>query len=279
MEWFNALILGIVEGVTEFLPVSSTGHLILASNLLGIEQTDVHKTFEVVIQLGSILAVVFAFKEKIFNSLELWKRLIVGFIPTAVLGLTLYKLIKSLFAPETVAYMLVIGGVIFILVELFYKEKDHHIGHVEQVSYKQAFLIGLFQSLAMVPGTSRSGATIIGGILIGLKRETATEFSFLLAVPTMLAATAYDMLKHYSEFDFSQAQALGIGFVTAFIVALAIIKWFLNFVKKNSFIPFIWNLSYYCWGYLFGSCFMSKYFEMASKLYQDGDFDKFNFIS
>jgi len=238
MEWFNALILGIVEGVTEFLPVSSTGHLILASNILGIEQTDVHKTFEVVIQLGSILAVVFAFKEKIFNSLELWKRLIVGFIPTAVLGLTLYKLIKSLFAPETVAYMLVIGGVIFILVELFYKEKDHHIGHVEQVSYKQAFLIGLFQSLAMVPGTSRSGATIMGGILIGLKRETATEFSFLLAVPTMLAATAYDMLKHYSEFDFSQAQALGIGFVTAFIVALAIIKWFLNFVKKNSFIPF-----------------------------------------
>jgi undecaprenyl-diphosphatase len=238
MEWYNALILGIVEGVTEFLPVSSTGHLILASSLLGIEQTEVHKTFEVVIQLGSILAVIFAFKDKIFHSLELWKRLIVGFIPTAVLGLTLYKIIKSLFAPETVAYMLVIGGVIFILVELFYKEKDHHIGSVEQVSYKQAFLIGLFQSMAMVPGTSRSGATIIGGILIGLKRKTATEFSFLLAVPTMLAATAYDILKHHSEFDFSQAQALGIGFVTAFIVALAIIKWFLSFVKKHSFIPF-----------------------------------------
>jgi len=238
MELFDALILGIVEGITEFLPVSSTGHLILASSLLGIEQTDVHKTFEVVIQLGSILAVIFAFKEKIFHSLELWKRLIVGFIPTAVLGFTLYKFIKSLFAPETVAYMLVIGGVIFILVELYYREKDHHIGQVEQVSYKQAFLIGLFQSMAMVPGTSRSGATIIGGILIGLKRKTATEFSFLLAVPTMLAATAYDILKHHNEFDFSQVQALGIGFVTAFIVALAIIKWFLNFVKKHSFIPF-----------------------------------------
>ncbi|SFP07125.1 undecaprenyl-diphosphate phosphatase [Hydrogenimonas thermophila] len=238
MELFDALILGIVEGITEFLPVSSTGHLILASSLLGIEQTDVHKTFEVVIQLGSILAVIFAFKDKIFHSLELWKRLIVGFIPTAVLGLTLYKIIKSLFAPETVAYMLVIGGVIFILVELFYKEKEHHIGSVEQISYKQAFLIGLFQSMAMVPGTSRSGATIIGGILIGLKRKTATEFSFLLAVPTMLAATAYDILKHHSEFDFSQAQALGVGFVTAFIVALAIIKWFLSFVKKHSFIPF-----------------------------------------
>ncbi|WP_456323266.1 undecaprenyl-diphosphate phosphatase [Hydrogenimonas sp.] len=238
MIWYDALILGIVEGVTEFLPVSSTGHLILASKVMGIEQTEMHKTFEVVIQLGSILAVIFAFKEKIFHSIELWKRLIVAFVPTAVLGFTLYKIIKSLFLPQTVAYMLIIGGIIFIIVELLYKEKEHHVGHVEQVSYRQAFAIGLFQSLAMVPGTSRSGATIIGGLLIGLKRKTATEFSFLLAVPTMLAATAYDILKHHSEFDFSDAQALGIGFVTAFIVALAIIKWFLAFIKKHTFIPF-----------------------------------------
>jgi undecaprenyl-diphosphatase len=238
MLWYDALILGIVEGVTEFLPVSSTGHLILASKLMGIEQTDVHKTFEVVIQLGSILAVIFAFKEKIFHSVELWKRLIVGFIPTAVLGFTLYKTIKSLFAPETVAYMLIFGGIVFIVIELLYKEKEHHVAHVEEVSYKQAFMIGLFQSLAMVPGTSRSGATIIGGLLIGLKRKTATEFSFLLAVPTMLAATAYDILKHHNEFDFSDAQALAVGFVTAFIVALAIIKWFLAFIKKHTFIPF-----------------------------------------
>ncbi|OQX72624.1 MAG: undecaprenyl-diphosphatase [Campylobacteraceae bacterium 4484_4] len=238
MDLFSALILGVVEGVTEFLPVSSTGHLILASKLMGIEQTDVHKTFEVVIQLGSILAVIFAFKEKIFHSIELWKRLIVGFIPTAILGFTLYKIIKSLFAPETVAYMLIAGGIVFIVIEKFYKEKEHHVSHVEEVSYKQAFMIGLFQSLAMVPGTSRSGATIIGGLLIGLKRKTATEFSFLLAVPTMLAATAYDILKHHSEFDFSDAQALGVGFVTAFIVALAIIRWFLAFIKKHTFIPF-----------------------------------------
>ena len=238
MVWYDALILGVVEGVTEFLPVSSTGHLILASKLMGIEQTEVHKTFEVVIQLGSILAVIFAFKEKIFHSVELWKRLIVGFIPTAVLGFTLYKIIKSLFAPETVAYMLVFGGIVFILVELIYREKEHHISHAEEVSYKQAFAIGLFQSLAMVPGTSRSGATIIGGLLIGLKRKAAAEFSFLLAVPTMLAATAYDILKHHNEFDFSDAQALGVGFVTAFVVALAIIKWFLSFIKKHTFISF-----------------------------------------
>ncbi|WP_456401435.1 undecaprenyl-diphosphate phosphatase [Hydrogenimonas sp.] len=238
MEWLDALILGVVEGVTEFLPVSSTGHLILASKLMGIDQTDVHKTFEVVIQLGSILAVIYAFREKIFTSLELWKRLIVGFLPTAVLGFTLYKTIKSLFAPETVAYMLIAGGVAFIVIELFYKEKDHHVAHVEEVSYRQAFAIGLFQSLAMVPGTSRSGATIIGGLLIGLKRKTATEFSFLLAVPTMLAATAYDILKNYQHFALDDLQALGIGFVTAFVVALMIIRWFLAFVKRHTFIPF-----------------------------------------
>ena len=238
MELIQAIILGIVEGVTEFLPISSTGHMILASKLMGLKQEEFLKSFEVVIQLGSILAVVVAFKDRIFKDLELWKRLIVAFIPTGILGLTLYKLIKSLFTPSTVAYMLIIGGIIFILVELFYKEKEHHIEDVDQVSYKQALAIGLFQSLAMIPGTSRSGATIIGGLLIGLKRKAAAEFSFLLAVPTMFAATGYDLLKHYKEFDLSNIAALGIGFVTAFIVALVIIRWFLGFIKKHTFIPF-----------------------------------------
>lgn len=212
--------------------------MILTAKLLGLSQDSFQKTYEVVIQLGSILAVIFAFKDRIFKDLELWKRLIVGFIPTGILGFTLYKIIKSLFAPSTVAYMLIIGGIIFILVELFYKEKEHHIEDVDQVSYKQAFLIGLFQSLAMVPGTSRSGATIIGGLLLGLKRKTAAEFSFLLAVPTMLAATAYDLLKHYKEFDASNTLALLVGFITAFVVALIVIKWFLHFIKKHTFIPF-----------------------------------------
>ncbi len=238
MNLFDATVLGIVEGVTEFLPVSSTGHLILASKLMGLPQTDVHKTFEVVIQLGSILAVIFAFRERIFKDFELWKRLIVGFIPTAVLGLTLYKIIKSLFAPETVAYMLIAGGIIFLVVERFYKEKAHHVEDVGEISYKQAFLIGLFQSLAMVPGTSRSGATIIGGLLIGLKRKASAEFSFLLAVPTMLAATAYDILKHRNEFSFDDMQGLIVGFAVAFLVALAIVKWFLGYIKKHTFVPF-----------------------------------------
>ncbi len=238
MDIIQSFILGVVEGVTEFLPVSSTGHLILTSKLLGLSQTDFQKSFEIIIQLGSILAVIFVFKDRIFRDFELWKKLIVGFIPTGILGLTLYKIIKSLFAPSTVAYMLIIGGIVFLLVEYFYKEKEHHVADVKDISYKQAFLIGLFQSLAMVPGTSRSGSTIIGGLLVGVKREPATEFSFLLAVPTMLAATGYDTLKHYKEFDFSNVLILAVGFITAFIVAVIIIKWFLGFIKKHTFVPF-----------------------------------------
>jgi len=238
MDIIHSIIFGIVEGLTEFLPVSSTGHLILTAKLMGLNQTSFQKSFEIIIQLGSILAVIFAFKDKIFKSIELWKRLIVAFLPTAILGFTLYKIIKSLFSPYTVAYMLIIGGILFLIVEYFYKEKEHHIDKVDKVSFKQAFLIGLFQSLAMIPGTSRSGATIIGGLLIGLKRKTAAEFSFLLAIPTMLAATSYDILKNYQEFDTSNISALIVGFITAFIVALIIIKWFLNFIKKHSFISF-----------------------------------------
>jgi len=238
MDIIHSIIFGIVEGLTEFLPVSSTGHLILTAKLMGLDQTSFQKSFEIIIQLGSILAVIFAFKDKIFKSIELWKRLIVAFLPTAILGFTLYKIIKSLFSPYTVAYMLIIGGILFLIVEYFYKEKEHHIDKVDKVSFKQAFLIGLFQSLAMIPGTSRSGATIIGGLLIGLKRKTAAEFSFLLAIPTMLAATSYDILKNYQEFDTSNISALIVGFITAFIVALIIIKWFLNFIKKHSFISF-----------------------------------------
>lgn len=238
MDIIQSFILGVVEGVTEFLPVSSTGHLILASKLLGLSQTDFQKSFEIIIQLGSILAVIFLFRDRIFRDFELWKKLIVGFIPTGILGFTLYKVVKSLFAPSTVAYMLIIGGIIFLIVEYFYKEKEHHVGELKDISYKQAFLIGVFQSFAMVPGTSRSGATIIGGLLIGLKRKIAAEFSFLLAVPTMLAATGYDVFKNYKEFDFSNGLVLFVGFVTAFVVAVIIIKWFLGFIKKHTFIPF-----------------------------------------
>jgi len=235
---FESIILGIVEGITEFLPVSSTGHLILTSKLLGLSQTNIHKAFEVSIQLGSILAVIFLYKERIFHSLELWKRLIVAFIPTGALGFLLYKIIKSLFSPYVVSVMLIIGGIIFIIIEKFYKEKEHHIEDINQISYLKAFLIGFFQSLAMIPGTSRSGATIIGGLLLGLKRKTAAEFSFLLAVPTMLVATTYDILKNYSSFQLGDFIALIVGFLTAFIFAVLTIKLFLRYISHHNFIPF-----------------------------------------
>ncbi len=238
MSVFESIILGIVEGITEFLPVSSTGHLILVSMLLGIEQTDVHKAFEVSIQLGSILAVVFLYHQKIFHSIDLWKRLIIAFIPTGTLGFLLYKLIKGLFSPYVVSVMLILGGIVFILIEIFYKEKEHHIDDINEIPYSKAFMIGLFQSLAMIPGTSRSGATIIGGLLLGLKRKTAAEFSFLLAVPTMFVATAYDIAKNFNSFQVDDFVTLGVGFITAFIFAVITIKVFLKFISSHNFIPF-----------------------------------------
>ena len=234
----ESIILGIVEGITEFLPVSSTGHLILTSTLLGIKQTEVHKAFEVSIQLGSILAVVFIYHQKIFHSVELWKRLIVAFIPTGILGFLLYKIIKELFSPFVVSVMLILGGIVFILIEKFYNEKEHALKDIENIPYWKAVAIGIFQSLAMIPGTSRSGATIIGGLLLGMNRKAAAEFSFLLAVPTMLVATTYDTLKHFNEYQFDQWTTLIVGFITAFVFAIITIKLFLNFISKHNFIPF-----------------------------------------
>jgi undecaprenyl-diphosphatase len=232
------IILGILEGLTEFLPISSTGHLILASWIMGIKQTEAHKTFEVAIQLGSILSVVFLYKDVLFKNVNLWKKLIVAFIPTGTLGFLLYKLIKSLFSPVIVAIMLILGGIVFLVVEKFYKEENHKINSIDEISYKTAFFIGLFQSLAMIPGTSRSGATIIGGLILGLTRKTSAEFSFLLAVPTMFVATFYDIYKHHNEFQLDNWINLGVGFITAFIFGIVSIKLLLKFVSSYSFVPF-----------------------------------------
>jgi len=233
----EAIILGIVEGLTEFLPISSTGHLILVSSILGIKQTASHKAFEVAIQLGSILAVVFLYRKKVFKDIDLWKKLIIAFIPTGILGFLLYKLIKSFFNPYIVSFMLIVGGIVFILIEKFYKPKNQ-IDSLDKISFTKAFLIGVFQSIAMIPGTSRSGATIVGGLLLGFNRKTAAEFSFLLAVPTMFVATFYDIYKNYKEFQLDNWINLGVGFVVAFISAIISIKFFLRFVSKHSFIPF-----------------------------------------
>ena len=239
MTPFDALVLGIVEGITEFLPISSTGHLILANSLLQIQSSDFTKSFDIVIQLGAILAVVVLYLRSFFD-IEVIKRLIIAFIPTGVIGLVLYKLVKAYLLGNDIVVLtaLALGGVALIVFELLHTEPLDATSDIRSISYKQALAIGLFQSIAVVPGVSRSAATIVGGLMLGIKRITIVEFSFLLAVPTMGAATGLDLLKSYSTFTTANTIALSIGFVVSFVVALASIKFLLAFVRNRSFIVF-----------------------------------------
>ncbi len=239
MTLLDVLILGTLEGLTEFLPISSTGHLILASHLLGLEQTLTHKTFEVVIQLGSILAVLFLFAQRLLTNRMLWVKIAVAFLPTALFGFLFYKTIKSLFGIETVSVMLILGGLIFLIIEYFRRNHDESKDKsVDDLSIKESFMIGLFQSLSMVPGTSRSGATMIGGLFAGLSRKSAAEFSFLLAIPTMFAATAYDLYKNRASMVVDDYTLLAVGFITAFVVAFFTVKAMMQFLTTHTFVVF-----------------------------------------
>jgi len=240
MDYLQALILSFVEGVSEFLPISSTGHLILTAKLLGLEQTNFVKSFEIFVQLGAILAVVILYWRTIFTNSQGWKKVLAAFIPTALIGFALYKLIKQfLLGNEYVTLVaLLIGGILLIILELFYKEKEHHVDAIEEISYKNAFLIGIAQAIAVIPGVSRSAATIICALFLGTKRKAAVEFSFLLAVPTMLAATGLDILSNSFSFSFYEWQLLAIGFIGAFITAIFAIKFLLKFIEHHTFIPF-----------------------------------------
>jgi undecaprenyl-diphosphatase len=239
MTLIDSLILGALEGVTEFLPISSTGHLILASQLLGLQQTAAHKAFEVSIQLGSILAVLFLYAQRLLQDKTLWFKIAIAFLPTGALGFLFYKHIKALFGVETVSIMLIVGGILFLVFEYLHRHQPIAEGkEVSELSYKEAFWIGLFQSLSMVPGTSRSGATLIGGLFMGLSRKSAAEFSFLLAIPTMFIATAYDLLKHRHELVVEDWSMLIVAFVTAFMFAFATVKLFVGFVSRHTFVPF-----------------------------------------
>lgn len=242
MNVFDAIILGIVEGLTEFLPVSSTGHMILTTSFLKLEQSDVVKSFEVVVQLGSILAVVAAFWRDLRLDKLLWCKLLVGCLPAAVVGFFAYSFIKTLFTQNVVAYALIIGGFIFIAIELWHKKTNFtpYVTKVEDISFKEAFLVGCAQILAMIPGTSRSGATIVAGLLGGFSRQVAAKFSFFLAIPTMFAATFYDIYKQ-REIFLAESQNILIfliGGVVAFLVALVVIGLFMKFVSKFSYITF-----------------------------------------
>jgi undecaprenyl-diphosphatase len=240
MNIIHSIILSVVEGLTEFLPVSSTGHLILASDLLKITQTDFVKSFEIIIQLGAILAVVFLYFKKLISGLEIWKKLIVAFLPAGVLGFIFYGIIKRLLIGNTMVVLvsLFLGGLALLALEYFYKNKSPITHHSSTISYRQALLIGVFQTLSMIPGVSRAAATIAGGMLVGLKRKTATEFSFLLAIPTMAAATGLDLLKVGFNFTGQETMILIIGFAGAFISAILAVKFLINYVKTHTFNSF-----------------------------------------
>lgn len=256
MNIIHSIILGIVEGVTEFLPISSTGHLILTSHILKIPSTEALKSFQIIIQLGAILAVVVLYIKEFFN-IEIIKKLIIAFIPTGIIGLTLYKIVKEYLLDNVLVVMitLFLGGIVMILIEKKYirrhkynppefdkklsLEKGNNL-NIKEITYKKALFLGLWQTVAMIPGVSRSGATIIGGLLMNLKRESIVKFSFLLAVPTMLAATILDLYKSYSLFSSADILNIGIGFVVSFIFALIFIKWLLSYIQKHNFISFGW---------------------------------------
>ena len=240
MNILDAIILGVVEGVTEFLPISSTGHLILTAEILKLGKTEFLKTFEIVIQLGAIFAVVFLYWKKFLFDREVLKKIVVALLPTLLIGALFYKIVKSYFLGNSmiVVWSLLVGGIILIAFELWHKEKEDALDDVSAVSYPKALALGVFQSIAIIPGVSRSASTILGGLILGLKRKTIVEFSFLLAVPTMLAASTLDLYKNYSLFSSDQFGILALGFAMAFITALLSIKWLLNFIENHSFISF-----------------------------------------
>jgi undecaprenyl-diphosphatase len=242
MSIWEAIILAIVEGLTEFLPVSSTGHMIIASSFMGIASEDFTKLFTIFIQLGAILSVVVLYFKRFFKSVDFYFKLIVAFIPAAVFGLLLSDKIDELLeSPLTVGISLVLGGIILLFVDNWFKNSN--LEEEEDISYLTALKIGFFQCLAMVPGVSRSGASIVGGMSQKLSRKLAAEFSFFLAVPTMFAATAkklYDFFKEGNTISSEEWTVLAIGNIVAFIVALLAIKGFIGFLNKNGFKLFGW---------------------------------------
>ena len=269
--WFmlKALFLGLIEGLTEFIPVSSTAHLLLIGSWINFDSSD-DKVFEVVIQFGSILAVMWIFRARIMQLIRgtlardpvevaFMRNLLIAFLPAAVIGALAIKYIKMLFhSPMVFVFTLVVGGIIMLWVERKPEYAKFGAGDgaspgpetaasrratahsLEQISWKQALVVGFAQCLAMVPGTSRSGATIISGMIAGIDRRTATEFSFFLAMPTMLAATVYDLSRNASALNSAELSAIAVGFVAAFLSALVVVRAVLRFVSRHTYRPFAW---------------------------------------
>ncbi len=235
MTIFESIILALIEGLTEFLPISSTGHMIMGSKLLNIDG-DFVKTFEISIQLGAIMAIVMLYAKRFLQSFTIYLKLGIAFIPTGIVGFLAYKTIKMyLFNPYVVGVALVIGGIILVLIDKKVVARESKTLDLESISYKNSFLIGLIQCISMIPGVSRAAATIIGGVFNGLDKKQATEFSFLLAVPTMFAATGYELIKTPIHFTSHENTLLAIGLVIAFISAWAAVKIFIRLVEHYGF--------------------------------------------
>ncbi len=239
MTIFDSIILAIVEGITEYLPVSSTAHITLTAQQLGLAtNTNFFMTFNIVIQVAPIFAVMIIFKEKLLASLELWKRLIVAFIPVGIVGFFMADYLETLFTESLIPLWMLLTGILFIIIEHYHKESAKYVEHIEQTSYKQALGIGIFQIFSLIPGISRSGSTILGAMIVGFKRESAMAFSFLLAIPTMGAASGYTLLKEFHNLDFTQMELLAVGFVVSFIVGWIAVKLLLEMISRYSFVPF-----------------------------------------
>lgn len=245
MEFLKAIVLGLIEGVTEFLPISSTGHLILANQWIAFSP-DFTKTFDIAIQSGAILAVVVVYWRKLWpwangaldrSVIGIWMKILVAVVPALILGAVLGSAIKdALFMPMIVALALIVGGIALMFVE--WRRHSEHIKSIDRMTYATAFMIGLVQCLALIPGTSRSAATIIGALLLGVARPAAAEFSFLLAVPTLGAATIYAVMHDSAAFDQSQVGLLAVGALAAFLSAYLVIRKFIQFIQKKDFLPF-----------------------------------------
>ena len=236
MNIIQSIILSIIEGLTEFLPISSTGHMILASSIMNIPESAFVKTFEISIQIGAILAIVLLYARRFFQGISIYLKLGIAFIPTGIIGFLAYPYIKTyLFNPIIVTISLILGGIVLILIDRKVVNQKSETDTLENISYKNAFFIGLFQSISMVPGVSRAAATIVGGIFNKLDKKQAIEFSFLLAVPTMFAATGYDLYKTSVVFSGHEIILLIIGLVVAFITALIAVKVFVRIVQNYGF--------------------------------------------
>jgi undecaprenyl-diphosphatase len=248
MQYLSALVLGVIEGLTEFLPVSSTGHLILSDEILGF-QGPPGKVFEIVVQLGAILAVCWVYRARLFGALagvadepraqRFVANLLFAFLPAAFVGAFAHDFIKNvLFSPWVVAVSLVVGGFAILVVERI--RPPPRVLEVDEIRIRHALKIGICQCLAMIPGVSRSGATIMGALMFGIDRKAATEFSFFLAIPTMFAATAYDLFKNHAALNGHDATMIAVGFAAAFASALIVVRWFVGFVGRHGFAPFAW---------------------------------------